>query len=140
MSNATPENEVKSQCLERLKQWQSWGIVVDYDDVSNLGRVMTPNGWVMHTKQGKRDIIAIFKVKDKAWVYLIECKAPDGGNWSEEQQLYAKKFAFLNNVVYEVVSDPQQIDKTLEEITERTKTLLDEGGQHMFPEVVEEEF
>lgn len=78
----------------------------------------------MRTEKGKRDIIALFAVKDVIWVYLIEVKAPKNWKWSEEQQIYAKRFAYQNNVIYEVVNNPAQIDKTLEDITKRTDDIL----------------
>lgn len=124
--NKKPEYKVKSLCLKRLEQWQSWGYVIDFDDLSALGKSCHRGRWVMHTKKGKRDIMAIIQQMDKAWVYLIEVKEPGGGTWSKEQQDYAKKFCYLNNVVYQVVSNPQQIDETLEEITGRSAKLLAE--------------
>lgn len=142
MSNLSPENEVKLKCLSRLEQWLQWGVVVDYDDVSNLGRHMSlrTGHFFMNTKVGKRDVIVHFKVKRALWVYLIECKAPDGGVWSKDQQAYAQKYEGLDNVLYEVVSNASQIDITLDKITERTKALLDEGDRHLFPIVEEELF
>lgn len=119
------ESPVRKACLKRLEQWMSWGVVIDYDDVSALGKSCHRGRWTMRTVKGKRDIIAIFKVKDIAWVYLIEVKEPRGGVWSDDQQVYAKRFCWLNNVVYEVVSSPDQIDNTLEEITGRHKELLE---------------
>src|ERR1039457_7158445 len=99
MSNNKPEDEVKILCLGRLAQWQSWGVVVDYDDVSNLGRNMNlyTGRWFMHSKAGKRDIVAWFKVDRILWTYLIEVKAPDGGIWAKDQQQYALKFEGLDN-------------------------------------------
>ncbi len=129
--NEKPEEEVKKKCLKRLSQWQSWGVVVDVDDVSDLGRRSIRGHWVMTTEKGKRDIIVLFKVQSFLWAYLIECKAPDGGTWNEHQQNYAKKFEGLENCIYEVVSDPKQIDITLDRITNRTELLLQEADAVM---------
>lgn len=123
--NKQPEKEVQDKCIDRLDYWKSVGVVIDYDDVSNLGRKQTRTGFVMNTKKGKRDIIAFLKVKETAWLYLIECKAPTGGVWAEDQQEYAAKFDSLLNVFYEVVSDAKQIDKTIERITGYAQSILD---------------
>lgn len=143
MSKLSPENEVKAKCLIRLEQWKSWGIVIDYDDVSNLGRNMNlyTSRWFMHTKEGKRDVIAWFKVQKILWTYLIENKAPDGGVWSPKQQEYANKFEGLDNCIYEVVSHHQQIDETLDRITRRTEIQMQDASIHMgLLKTQEEEF
>lgn len=141
MSNQTPENEVKSKCLSRLDQWQRWGVVVDFDDLSNLGRgfnMYTGSYW-MRTKSGKRDLIAYFKVGKILWVYLIECKSLVGVQ-SNKQKEYESKFDGMDNCIYQVVDDEKMIDETLDRITGRTKRLLDEGEECMYPKVVEEDF
>lgn len=124
--NQSPEEEVKKECLNRLDQWQRWGIVVDYDDVSRLGVTSHRGRWIMRTKAGKRDVVAHFKVANVLWVYLIECKEPSGGVWSDDQQEYAQKFEGLENCIYEVVTNAKQIDATLDRITNRTELLLKE--------------
>ena len=134
MSNEKPEEIVKKKCIQRLSQWESDGIVVDVDDVSNLGRGSHRGRFFMNTKAGKRDIIAWFKVGSVLWTYLVVCKAPDGGKWSDKQKEYAKKFEGLDNCIYEVVSDDKQIDRTLERITNRSELLLKEIDRIMMPE------
>lgn len=130
--NKKEEDSVKKKCLAALIQWQSWGIVIDYDDVSGLGKhfnLFTGN-WTMNTKKGKRDLIAWFVVGDVLWTYLIECKA-EGGIQKPAQIEYEKKWAGLKNVIYEVVFHYNQIHSTLDRMTGRTKKLLDEGETHM---------
>jgi len=128
-----PEETVKAKCLSALDQWQRWGVVIDYDDVSGLGKKMLPNGrWIIHTKKGKRDLVAWFKVGKVLWSYLIECKAP-GQVQKPEQIVYESKWQGLDNVIYQVVEDYKVIHLTLDRLTGRTKTLLDEGEEHMFP-------
>lgn len=133
MSNLSPEDQVKKATLARLDQWQKWGVVLDYDDVSNLGRHQNlyTGKWFMHTTEGKRDIICHFKVVKTLWLYLIECKAPEGGDWNIKQQEYAKKFDGLDNCIYEVVSNALQIDTTLDRISRRTELLFQDGDIHM---------
>lgn len=123
--NKKPEDQVKSSCIARLKFWQLKGVVIDFDDVSNLGRKQTRFGYVMHTKKGKRDIIILLKVNTTLWCYLVECKAPTGGVWKQDQQDYSKKFYGLTNCIYEVVSNPKQVDVTIEKITNYSQTILD---------------
>ena len=118
------EDPVKKACLNRLAVWKGLGFVVDYDDVSALGKRCIRGRWRMDTEVGKRDIIAIIKVKNIVHVYLIETKAPKGGHWPKEQQDYAKKFAWLDNVIYEVVKDANQIDTTIGELTGYTPEKL----------------
>ena len=141
MPNEKPEDIVKAKCLERLDQWKRWGIVLDYDDVSNLGRHMNlyTGRWFMHTKEGKRDLIAWFKVQRILWTYLIECKAPDGGHWDIKQQEYAKRFEGLDNCIYEVVSHDEQIDATLDRVTRRTELEFQSMDIHMGLVKIEEE-
>lgn len=128
-----PEDSVKAKCLSALDQWQRWGVVIDYDDVSGLGRKMLPNGrWIMNTKKGKRDLIAWFKVGKVLWSYLIEVKAP-GQVQKPEQLEYEAKWKGLENVIYEVVEHYNQIDLTLDRLTGRTARLLQEAGEHMYP-------
>ena len=128
-----PEETVKSKCLAALDQWQRWGVVIDFDDVSGLGKKMLPNGyWIMHTKKGKRDLVAWFRVQRTLWTYLIECKAP-GQVQKPEQIEYEKKWQGLENVIYQVVEDYKMIHQTLDRLTGRTNRLLQEGERHMFP-------
>jgi hypothetical protein len=118
------ETAVRLGCLNKLDWWRRLGYVVDFDDVSALGKRQIRGRWVMKTEKGKRDIIALIKVKNICWVYLIECKAPAGGNWNKEQQEYAQKFAWLDNVIYEVVTNPSQVDTTIAELTGHTPEKL----------------
>ena len=132
-TNEKPEEIVKKECINRLDQWLRWGIVVDYDDVSGLGKHMNmfTGRWTMHTKEGKRDLIVWFKVGKMLWTYLIECKAPDGGHWDIKQQEFAKKFEGLENVIYEVIKNADQIDATLDRISKRTDDLFNDIDLHM---------
>jgi hypothetical protein len=127
-----PEDTVKFKCLARLEQWMSWGYVIDYDDVSGLGKHLNlwTGRWTMHTKKGKRDLIAWFRIGKTLWTYLIECKS-ETGHQSPAQIKYEGRWKGLRNVIYEVVSHPSQIDLTLDHWTGRTEKLLDEGTRHM---------
>ncbi len=136
-----PEDSVKKKCLAALEQWRGkWcasepgGLVIDYDDVSALGKHfnMFTGTWTMNTKKGKRDIIAWFRVGDVLWTYLIEVKAAQGVQ-SPEQIAYEQRWKGLKGVVYEVVYHQDQITATLDRLTGRTAKLLSEGEEHMFP-------
>jgi len=141
MAKRSPEDEVKFRCLAMLESWSTvWcatekhGVVLDYDDVSALGKHfnMYTGTWTMHTKKGKRDIIAWFRVGDVLWTYLIECKSALGVQ-SPAQIAYEAKWKGLKGVVYEVVSNANQISATLDRLTGRTDRLLAEAEAHMFP-------
>lgn len=129
-----PEEIVKFKCLACLERWESWGVVVDYDDVSGLGRKMNmfTGRWIMNTRKGKRDIVAWFRVGDVLWTYLIEVKSAMGVQ-SPAQILYEGKWKGLKNVIYQVVDNYRQIDETLDRITKRTEILLQEMEDHMYP-------
>jgi hypothetical protein len=144
MGNKKPEDLIKKKCLARLETWmtkwcnsESRGVVIDYDDVSAQGKHFDiySGRWVMNVKQtqkGKRDIIAFFGVGKTLWVYLIECKS-EFGIQRPEQITYEKKFKEFTNVVYELVYDPVQIDRTLDRLTGRTAKLLAGVDEFMFP-------
>jgi hypothetical protein len=121
---------VRPSCLKRLEYWKSVGVVIDFDDVHDLGKKCHRGRFTMRTKPGKRDIIAFFKVNGILWVYLIECKSPNG-RWEDTQKAYAAKFFGLNNVIYEVVRDPKQIDKTIELASRFYKNSLEEADKLM---------
>lgn len=129
-----PEETVKFKCIAALETWMSWGVVIDYDDVSGLGKHMNmfTGRWTMHTQKGKRDLIAWFRVGDQLWTYLIECKS-EVGVQSPAQVEYEAKWKGLKNVIYEVVTSRSQVDATLDRLTGRTARLLQEAGEHMFP-------
>lgn len=137
----TPEDTIKKKCLGALQMWQGkWctsepgGLVIDYDDVSALGKHfnMFTGQYTMNTKKGKRDIIAWFRVGNTLWTYLIECKS-EFGTQRPEQIEYERKWQGLKGVVYEVVYSPDQIHATLDRLTGRTSRLLQEAGEWMEP-------
>lgn len=127
-----PEESVKEKCLKCLDRWESWGYVIDFDDVSGLGKHMNmyTGRWTMATKKGKRDLIAWFRVGDILWTYLIECKSKVGVQ-SPAQIVYEAKWKGLNNVIYQVVDHYKHIDETLDRMTGRSKLLFQEMDIHM---------
>ncbi len=125
MTKNSPERKVQTACKHKLDYWQAQGVVIHYDDLSDAGRKCIRGNWIMQTKKGRPDLIAYFKHQGICWVYLIEVKAPDGGNWSKDQQVYASKFSNLSNVIYEVVRDSSQIHLTIERITNHEQNKLD---------------
>lgn len=125
MGRLNPEQKVQSACEKRLDIWELKKVVIHYDDLSNAGRKFVRGYWIMNTKEGRPDLVAYLKHKNQCWIYLIEVKRPDGGVWSEVQKVYANKFSGLDNVVYEVVTHPRQIDATIERITNHYQDILD---------------
>ena len=131
MSPKKPEESVKFKCLAALEQWMSWGYVIDYDDVSGLGKHMNlfTGRWTMRTQLGKRDLIAWFRVGRVLWTYLIECKAPGKLQSQRPEQIeYEKKWVGLDNVIYEVVDNYKQIHFTLDRLTEEATVYFRKPG------------
>ena len=119
------ELKVQTACKTRLDIWQSKGVVIDYLDISGLGKKCIRGVWVMHTRKGRPDLFAMYTHQDTCYNYLIECKEPGGGRWEEEQIAYSKEFDGLYNVIYELVTHPNQIDKTIERITQFDQKVID---------------
>lgn len=125
MSNQKPEHKIKEKCLKFLEMWKERGVVIDYDDVSSLGRYFNPYSgvYVMKTKKGKRDLIAWIRVGKSCLTYLIEVKS-DVGVQKKEQKDYESKFLGLDGVIYEVVSNPSQVNITVERLSGYGEELL----------------
>lgn len=125
--NQKPEDKVKAQCLERIKHWQELGYVLDYDDVSNLGRKFSPytGEWVMNSQEGKRDLIVFLKYNELVWVILFEVKS-ETGTQSLEQKMYHAKFIGLKNVVYKVINTHKEVDRVFEKITGHYDKLVNQ--------------
>lgn len=139
MSNQT-ESEVSKKVQSRLIQWEKWGYVI-FHDRYNAGKIPIGYRWVQLCTAGHPDRMAFLRVKDVCWIYLIEVK-DDEGKQSPKQIEFENKFDGLSNVIYEIVRDPKQIDRTMELITNRTELLLQHADDHMngVHRVVEETF
>lgn len=119
------EKEVQELCKDRLDVWLSKGVVIDYLDISSLGKKQIRGRWIMHNKKGRNDLLAYIGYNTTLFVYFIECKSSKGGNWEDEQKDYSRKFSTFYNSIYEIVSNPNQIDITLEIITQYQQKQLD---------------
>ena len=119
------ERDILKSCKHRLDYWQSIGIVVHYDRF-NSGKIQYNGKWIQMCKSGTPDLIAYIKTnKETCLIYFIECKRDDKQKLRTVQQNFKDKFIGLNNVMYEMVSHPRQIDITLESITGYGQGLLD---------------
>lgn len=110
------EKDISKAVANRLDWWQYLKVVRLHERL-NSGKLQINGRWVQLSQAGTPDRVAYIDVKGKCWIYWIECKAESGGNWHDSQRVFASKFSGLDNVVYEVVSDPKQVDKTIEQIT-----------------------
>ena len=118
VKDVNKESTVLSSCLRELSSWQARGLVIYYTRV-NSGKVETKWGtWIQLAEKGTPDIFAFLNVNGTVYVYFIECKRPNGGVWGYEQQEFKFKFKGVKNVIYELVDDCRQVDKTLMELSE----------------------
>lgn len=128
MARSKPELVVQDSCCHRLDYWKSLGIVLDYLNISDLGKKCFRGVWIMSNRskvKGRNDLLAYIKHNNRLSLYIIECKEPKGGVWDEDQKNYARLFDGLENVIYEVVTSPKQIDVTIDRITNYTQNSLD---------------
>lgn len=124
------EREILKSCKSRLELWQLNKVVIHFDR-HNSGKINVNGRWIQMAKSGTPDLIAYIKYKDMCYIYFIECKRPEGGLISGHQIEFLKKFKDLNNVIYEIVTSPKQIDITIEKLTGHYTEVLkgiDFGG------------
>lgn len=119
-----PELLIQTACKHRLDYWQSQGVVIDHLDISELGKKAFRGHWIMRNKKGRNDLLAYVKVKDTLWLYLMEIKSKTATQ-SKEQEEYQEKFKGVNNVVYQVVRHPNEVDKTIDGLTGFSQEKLD---------------
>jgi hypothetical protein len=112
----TSERDISKSIKAKLDWWQHLGVVLHFDRL-NSGKICINGRWIQMSKAGTPDLVAYIKVKDTVWVYWIEAKSSDGGVWHQTQREFASRFSGVSNCVYEIVSDPKQVDKTIESIT-----------------------
>lgn len=120
MGRKVTENEVKAACLNRLDWWQRLGVVVHFDR-QNSGTIQVNGRYIRMGKAGTADIVAYLRHTDNrieyCIVYWIECKRPVGGRVSPDQIKFSKLWDGLDNACYEVITDPKQMDRRIEELT-----------------------
>lgn len=117
------ESDVVKACKRTLDYWKSKGVVIDYDR-NNSGKIRISGRWIQLHKPGTPDITAYLCIEGSIFVYFIECKY-NKGKQTEEQLDFEYKFKGINNCKYELVTNPRQIDATIELLTNYTKKELD---------------
>lgn len=122
----SPEKSIQKKCQSKLDTWQSRGIIIHYDDLSNAGRKFNPftGCWIMNTKKGRPDIVAYLLHDKVCYVLFFEIKNPEGYKWSEEQVKFAEKFTHIQNVYYQVTTHQNLVDDLIEDITGYSLKLL----------------
>lgn len=123
------ESDISKSVQERLNQWESWGIVL-FHDRYNSGHIQMGYRWVKLCKTGHPDRIAYLNINNTCWIYLIEVKTEEGIQ-SPKQCEFEEIFQGMSNVVYELVRSPKQVDITLERISKRTESLMNDMNVHM---------
>lgn len=113
--------------MERLYMWQMNKVVIHFDR-NNSGKIGSGKSWIRLHKAGTPDITAYIRYKNICAIYFIECKAshikleqPIG-----EQLKFMLKFKNIENVWYDLVNDPAQVDNRIESITNYTKNVFKE--------------
>lgn len=117
------EKDVLLACKNKLDWWRHLKVVIHFERI-NSGSLMVNGRPIRMAQAGSPDLWAFFKHKDVCWIYFIEAKKSGGGNWRSEQKEFATKFSGMNNVIYEIVEDPKQVDVTIEEITGYSQEML----------------
>ncbi len=117
------EKEVMSSCKNRLTYWENCKVVIHFDRI-NSGKVQISGRWIQLAKIGSPDLVAYINYNNTCYIYFIECKRTSGGITSDAQLEFAIKFRGLLNVIYEVVTNPKQIDITIEKLTSYTANEL----------------
>lgn len=117
------EKDILLACQKRLLNWQSRGVVIWFDR-NNSGGLSYGGKYIRLHKPGTPDLTAYIHHKGFCWVYFIETKIP-GGKQSEHQLAFMLKFKNLDNIEYQIVTNPEQVDITIEKITGYTDKCLE---------------
>lgn len=117
------ERDILRSCKHRLDYYQSVGVVVHHDRL-NSGKMQIEGRYVQLCASGTPDIVAYIRIVDICYVLFIECKRDAKAVWREDQRNFARKFTSFNNVVYLLVYDPRELDKTIEILTGYTQTVI----------------
>ena len=120
-----PEKVIIRSVLIRLQMWEMKGVVI-HADRYNAGFLHYGGKYGLHIKMAKAgtpDITAYIKHKNICAICFFECKSSIGCQ-SDNQIKFMMKFKDLNNVYYDIVKDPAQIDERIESITGYSQSVL----------------
>lgn len=116
------ESTILIGCKKRLEYWKSMKVVCHFDRI-NSGKIFTGQYWVQLAEKGSPDLVAYINNNNICALLFIECKKP-GGRLRDSQIEFMMKFKDLTNVYYEIVTDPNQIDITINKITNFAENQL----------------
>jgi hypothetical protein len=118
------EAEVLKGVLDRLALWEIRK-VVKYHQRMNSGSIMVGRRPIRMAKPGTPDVLCIFSHENRGYVYWIECKRTGEKLREGPQADFPYKFKGIDNVIFEMVTDPRQVDITIEKITNYTDGILE---------------
>lgn len=119
------EKHLQKSCLNRLSVWQMEKVVVYYTDLSQYGVRQIRGRYVKRTDKGLPDIVAYVKHKDLCCVCWFELKT-DIGKMSQHQLQFLIKFKDLTNVHYYLIRNPDELDNSIESLTNHYTNKLKE--------------
>ena len=128
--NLITENDVRKVVVQRLNYYQSVGVVLNWERI-NCGRVQSFGKWFYGAKAGFPDYFAEVIKNKIIFICYFETKKPNDGNWSDEQIIFKSRHEKLLNCSYDLVTDPNQVDKRIETITNYTENMLNEITDHL---------
>lgn len=109
------ESELKRHVMSRLDWLERMGQVLWFTR-QQAGKINFNGRWMDLGRTGNSDIVA-YIVKDlMVWVYFIELKV-EGKKLRESQVIFRDKFKNIGNVIYELVTHPNQVNNMVEKIT-----------------------
>lgn len=111
----TPEAKLLKECRQRISAWLERGIVIHTERI-NSGKININGRWIQMAQAGTPDLVVYLNHNSICYILWFECKS-ETGIQTYEQHEFEYKFKNLNNVIYEVIRDSKQIDKTIDRIT-----------------------
>ena len=109
------ENEILTSCKNRLDNWKSQGVVLNYERI-NCGKVLTEHRtWFTGAKKGFPDLFVEVIKDDMIYLCYFETKRPGGGRRQEQLEFLEKRRNF-KNVICEFIEHPSQVDRAIESI------------------------
>ena len=124
------EKEILKSCKHRLDYWQMQKVCVWWDRL-NSGKMQFEGRYVQFCKPGTPDLVAYLAVGNKCHVCFFECKKDEKAEWSKEQKSFYEKFRDFENVHYQIITNPNQIDRIIEIITNHNEKQLELMDKYM---------
>jgi len=110
------EKDVLSGVRERLKIYEFHKVVLWHERM-NSGKVKTEFGtWVQMAVKGTPDVVAVVRNKQGGISLLFFELKSDTGTLRPEQKEFRDRFIGCKDVMYAVITDPNQIDTIISDI------------------------